>query len=168
MLYSTKRFKSIFTLFFISFATVIFAANDDSAQVKSSSDLVKRNEQIAINEKLISDYSLSEEQIIHLSSIINRINLTNNQIEQFLPIFLDTNQRRQDVLKKNKIDLNSLSSGKKIGIVQLRSFKIDMDKINKQSMNKFEKILNENQLDKYKKIQQEQRIELRDRLRNRK
>ena len=69
MLYSTKRFKSIFTLFFISFAIVIFAANDDSAQVKSSSDLVKRNEQIAINEKLISDYSLSEEQIIHLSSI---------------------------------------------------------------------------------------------------
>ena len=71
-------------------------------------------------------------------------------------------------MKKNKIDLNSLSSGKKIGIVQLRSFKKDMDKINKQSMNKFEKILNENQLDKYKKIQQEQRIELRDRLRNRK
>ncbi len=43
-----------------------------------------------------------------------------------------------------------------------------MDKINKKSMNKFEKILNKNQLDKYKKIQQEQRIELRDRLRNRK
>ena len=119
-----------------------------------------------IDEKYINDYSLSKEQVVYLNSMISRLKLTDNQNDQLMPIFLDIFQKRQSIMKKNGVDLKSRSSGERIGMMQLRSVKKDMDKLNKQTMKQLEKVLNKEQLNEYKKFQEEQRDEMRKRLRN--
>lgn len=119
-----------------------------------------------IDDKYIDEYSLSKEQIVYLNSMINRLNFTDNQNDQLIPIFLDIFQRRQSIMKKNGVDLKSRSSGERIGLKQLRSIKKEMDKLNKQTMEQLEKVLSKVQLNEYKKFQEEQRDEMRNRLRN--
>ena len=119
-----------------------------------------------IDDKYIDEYSLSKEQVVYLNSMINRLNFTDNQNDQLIPIFLDIFQKRQSIMKKNGVDLKSRSSGERIGIKQLRSIKKEMDKLNKQTMEQLEKVLSKVQLNEYKKFQEEQRDEMRNRLRN--
>ena len=119
-----------------------------------------------IDDKYIDEYSLSKEQVVYLNSMINRLNFTDNQNDQLIPIFLDIFQKRQSIMKKNGVDLKSRSSGERIGIKQLRSIKKEMDKLNKQTMKQLEKVLSKVQLNEYKKFQEEQRDEMRNRLRN--
>jgi hypothetical protein len=119
-----------------------------------------------IDDKYIDEYSLSKEQVVYLNLMISRLKLTDNQNDQLMPIFLDIFQKRQSIMKKNGVDLKSRSSGERIGMMQLRSVKKDMDKLNKQTMKQLEKVLNKEQLNEYKKFQEEQRDEMRKRLRN--
>ena len=119
-----------------------------------------------IDDKFINEYSLSKEQAVYLNSMIGRLKPTDNQNDQLMPIFLDIFQKRQSIMKKNGVDLKSRSSGERIGMMQLRSVKKDMDKLNKQTMKQLEKVLNKEQLNEYKKFQEEQRDEMRKRLRN--
>ena len=119
-----------------------------------------------IDDKYIDEYSLSKEQVVYLNLMISRLKLTDNQNDQLMPIFLDIFQKRQSIMKKNGVDIKSRSSGERIGMKQLRSIKKEMDKLNKQTMDKLEKILSKVQLNEYKKFQEEQRDEMRNRLRN--
>ena len=119
-----------------------------------------------IDDKYIDEYSLSKEQVVYLNLMISRLKLTDNQNDQLMPIFLDIFQKRQSIMKKNGVDIKSRSSGKRIGMKQLRSIKKEMDKLNKQTMKQLEKILSKVQLNEYKKFQEEQRDEMRNRLRN--
>ena len=119
-----------------------------------------------IDDKFINEYSLSKEQAVYLNSMIGRLKPTDNQNDQLMPIFLDIFQKRQSIMKKNGVDLKSRSSGERVGMMQLRSVKKDMDKLNKQTMKQLEKVLNKEQLNEYKKFQEEQRDEMRKRLRN--
>ena len=130
------------------------------------SGFVFSKENSTLDEKHINDYSLSKEQVVYLNSMISRLKLTDNQNDQLMPIFLDIFQKRQSIMKKNGVDLKSRSSGERIGMMQLRSVKKDMDKLNKQTMKQLEKVLNKEQLNEYKKFQEEQRAEMRKRLRN--
>ena len=119
-----------------------------------------------IDDKYIDEYSLSKEQVVYLNLLISRLKLTDNQNDQLMPIFLDIFQKRQSIMKKNGVDLKSRSSGERIGMMQLRSVKKGMDKLNKQTMKQLEKVLSKVQLNEYKKLQEEQRDEMRNRLRN--
>ena len=119
-----------------------------------------------IDDKYIDEYSLSKDQVVYLNSMISRLNFSDKQNDQLIPIFLDIFQKRQSIMKKNGVDLKSRSSGERIGIKQLRSIKKEMDKLNKQTMKQLEKVLSKVQLNEYKKFQEEQRAEMRNRLRN--
>ena len=130
------------------------------------SGLVFSKANSTIDEKYINDYSLSKEQVVYLNSMISRLNFSDKQNDQLIPIFLDIFQKRQSIMKKNGVDLKSRSFGERIGIKQLRSIKKEMDKLNKQTMKQLEKVLSKIQLNEYKKFQEEQRDEMRNRLRN--
>jgi len=119
-----------------------------------------------IDDKYIDEYSLSKDQVVYLNSMISRLNFSDKQNDQLIPIFLDIFQKRQSIMKKNGVDLKSRSFGERIGIKQLRSIKKEMDKLNKQTMKQLEKVLSKIQLNEYKKFQEEQRDEMRNRLRN--
>jgi hypothetical protein len=69
-------------------------------------------------------------------------------------------------LKKNGIDLYTGSFEKSIGIRQLRSIKRGMDKLYRAYNAQIADILNKEQIKKYNKIQEKQRVDLRDRLMN--
>ena len=99
------------------------------------------------------------------SLIKDRLNLTEEQSEEFEPIILYQWEKRMAVMKKYGISRESNLSKKKIGFRQLREIKKDMDKINKEIEKKLIKVLNKDQLVEYKKIQEENRIEMRARLR---
>ena len=119
-----------------------------------------------IDDKYIDEYSLSKDQVVYLNSMISRLNFSDKQNDQLIPIFLDIFQKRQSIMKKNGVDIKSRSSGERIGMKQLRSIKKEMDKLNKQTMKQLKKVLSKEQLNKYKKFQKEQRDEMRNRLRN--
>ena len=119
-----------------------------------------------IDDKYIDEYSLSKDQVVYLNSMISRLNFSDKQNDQLIPIFLDIFQKRQSIMKKNGVDIKSRSSGERIGMKQLRSIKKEMDKLNKQTMKQLEKVLSKEQLNEYKKFQKEQRDEMRNRLRN--
>ena len=119
-----------------------------------------------IDDKYIDEYSLSKDQVVFLNSMISRLNFSDKQNDQLIPIFLDIFQKRQSIMKKNGVDLKSRSSGERIGMKQLRSIKKEMDKLNKQTMKQLEKVLSKEQLNEFKKFQEEQRDEMRNRLRN--
>ena len=119
-----------------------------------------------IDDKYIDEYSLSKDQVVYLNSMISRLNFSDKQNDQLIPIFLDIFQKRQSIMKKNGVDIKSRSSGERIGMKQLRSIKKEMDKLNKQTMKQLEKVLSKEQLNEFKKFQKEQRDEMRNRLRN--
>ncbi len=119
-----------------------------------------------IDDKYIDEYSLSKDQVVYLNSMISRLNFSDKQNDQLIPIFLDIFQKRQSIMKKNGVDIKSRSSGERIGMKQLRSIKKEMDKLNKQTMKQLEKVLSKEQLNEFKKFQEEQRDEMRNRLRN--
>lgn len=98
------------------------------------------------------------------SLIKDRLNLTEEQSEEFEPIILYQWEKRMAVMKKYGISRESNLSKKKIGFRQLREIKKDMDKINKEIEKKLIKVLSNDQLVEYKKIQEENRIEMRARL----
>ena len=99
------------------------------------------------------------------SLIKDRLNLTEEQSEEFEPIILYQWEKRMAVMKKHGISRESNLSKKKIGFRQLREIKKDMDKINKEIEKKLIKVLSKDQLVEYNKIQEENRIEMRARLR---
>ena len=119
-----------------------------------------------IDDKYIDEYSLSKDQVVYLNSMISRLNFSDKQNDQLIPIFLDIFQKRQSIMKKNGVDIKSRSSGERIGMKQLRSIKKEMDKLNKQTIKQLEKVLSKEQLNEFKKFQEEQRDEMRNRLRN--
>ena len=167
MIFTMKYSKPIFITLLICFSFKAIALDDELLNINSTYKTSNEiSQQYAVDEKFINEYSLTKDQIVYLNSMISRLKVTEKQNDQLLPIFLDIFQKRQSIMKKNGVDLKSRSSGERIGMMQLRSVKKDMDKLNKQTMKQLEKVLNKEQLNEYKKFQEEQRAEMRKRLRN--
>ena len=96
--------------------------------------------------------------------IQTQLNLTDEQINQFKPIFLDYLKKRMDGMKKHGINSESRTNAQNINIRQLRKFKKDMDKINKVVIDDLEEFMNKEQIAKFKEMLEVQRNEMRDRL----
>ena len=96
--------------------------------------------------------------------IQTQLNLTDEQIDQFKPIFLDYLKKRMDAMKKHGINRESRTNAQNIDIRQLRKFKKDMDKINKVVIDDLEEFMNKEQIGKFKEMLEVQRNEMRERL----
>ena len=93
-----------------------------------------------------------------------QLNLTDEQTDQFKPIFLDYLKKRMDTMNKHGINRESRSNAQNIDIRQLRKFKKDMDKINKAVIDDLEEFMNKDQIAKFKEMLEVQRNEMREKL----
>lgn len=118
----------------------------------------------------LSSTVIAEDDVISMddaySKLVANLDLTLEQSEKFKPIYFDHREKLQNLLKKNGIDLYTGSFEKRIGIRQLRSIKRGMDKLYRANNALLVGILDKEQIKEYKKIQEKQRVDLRDRLMN--
>lgn len=102
---------------------------------------------------------LAEDDIF--SKFKARLNLSNEQIQQFEPILTDHREKLLSVMKKQGVNPNPGLLKDKIGFRQLRTIKKDIDKVYKQTEDQLVDILSKEQFHEYKKAQEELRVEMR-------
>ena len=102
---------------------------------------------------------LAEDDI--LSKFKARLNLSDEQIQQFEPILTDHREKLLSVMKKQGVNPNPGLLKHKIGFRQLRTIKKDIDKVYKQTEDQLVDILSKEQFHEYKKAQEELRVEMR-------
>lgn len=90
-----------------------------------------------------------------------RLNLSDEQIQQFEPILTDHREKLLSVMKKQGVNPNPGLLKDKIGFRQLRTIKKDIDKVYKQTEDQLVDILSKEQFHEYKKAQEELRVEMR-------
>ena len=117
-----------------------------------------------------SDYGEHNDIFLEIQS---RLNLSEEQVQQFQPIFVDNFEKRRNLMNKYGINIdNQKTTNNKgmgvMGIRQLRSLKKEIDKINKNAEKQLANIFTKEQMNIYKLFQEEQRDEMKDRLIGRK
>ena len=117
-----------------------------------------------------SDYGEHNDMFFEIQS---RLNLTEEQIQQFKPIFIDNFEKRRNLMNKYGINIdNQKTTNNKgmgvMGIRQLRSLKKEIDKINKNAEKQLANIFTKEQINIYKLFQEEQRDEIKEQLIGRK
>ena len=117
-----------------------------------------------------SDYGEHNDMFFKIQS---RLNLTEEQIQQFKPIFVDNFQKRMNLMNKYGINIDNQKTTNNngmgvMGIRQLRSLKKEIDKINKNAEKQLANIFTKEQMNIYKLFQEEQRDEMKDKLIGRK
>ena len=117
-----------------------------------------------------SDYGEHNDIFLKIQS---RLNLTEEQVQQFKPIFVDNFEKRRNLMNKYGINIdNQKTTNNKgmgvMGIRQLRSLKKEIDKINKNAEKQLANIFTKEQMNIYKLFQEEQRDEMKEQLIGRK
>ena len=117
-----------------------------------------------------SDYGEHNDIFLEIQS---RLNLTEEQVQQFKPIFVDNFEKRRNLMNKYGINIDNqkTTNNKGIGVMgirQLRSLKKEIDKINKNAEKQLANILTKEQMNIYKLFQEEQRDEIKEQLIGRK
>ena len=117
-----------------------------------------------------SDYSKHNDMFLEIQS---RLNLTEEQVQQFKPIFIDNFEKRMNLMNKYGINIDNqkTTNNKGIGVMgirQLRSLKKEIDKINKNAEKQLANIFTKEQMNIYKLFQEEQRDEIKEQLIGRK
>ena len=117
-----------------------------------------------------SDYGEHNDMFLEIQS---RLNLTEEQVQQFKPIFVDNFEKRRNLMNKYGINIdNQKTTNNKgmgvMGIRQLRSLKKEIDKINKNAEKQLANIFTKEQMNIYKLFQEEQRDEIKEQLIGRK
>ena len=117
-----------------------------------------------------SDYREHNDMFLEIQS---RLNLTEEQVQQFKPIFIDNFEKRMNLMNKYGINIdNQKTTNNKgmevMGIRQLRSLKKEIDKINKNAEKQLANIFTKEQMNIYKLFQEEQRDEIKEQLIGRK
>ncbi len=105
---------------------------------------------------------------LQLQQTIDRLELTEEQIEQARPILLQSQQAQRAVLASYGIDLESgQPPAKKLGLSQARAMQGQMDAIRQGTLRDLKPVLSDKQLDELQRIQAERRDEVRARIRAR-
>ena len=117
-----------------------------------------------------SDYSEHNDMFLEIQS---RLNLTEEQVQQFKPIFIDNFEKRMNLMNKYGINIDNqkTTNNKGMGVMeirQLRSLKKEIDKINKNAEKQLANIFTKEQMNIYKLFQEEQRDEIKEQLIGRK
>jgi uncharacterized iron-regulated protein len=116
------------------------------------------------------DYGEHNDMFLEIQS---RLNLTEEQVQQFKPIFIDNFEKRMNLMNKYGINIDNQKTTNNngmgvMGIRQLRSLKKEIDKINKNAEKQLANIFTKEQMNIYKLFQEEQRDEMKDQLIGRK
>jgi hypothetical protein len=95
-----------------------------------------------------------------------RLNLTDAQLDQMVPVIEKSRERQQQILARYGIDLQRRNdSASRLGLRQARAMRKEMDVVRTDTLNALEGILSEAQLVEFKRIQEERKAEMRKRIR---
>lgn len=101
-----------------------------------------------------------------LQETIDRLELTDEQIEKARPVLENAVDKRDAILKKYGLDEASLDSGaKRPGRRSLRAMRGEMDELSDETIEDLRAILTAEQIDEYEALQTERREEMRNRIR---
>lgn len=115
---------------------------------------------------------LSEEQIEQIRARMQetreRLNLTDEQIEEVAPILRAGFEAQMEVLEEHGIDIRNRSGERnRLRFRQLRRLRGDLDDVRERTVEELSAVLSEEQIEVYKEIQEERRQAMRARLRQR-
>ena len=101
-----------------------------------------------------------------------RLQLSNEQVDQLLPLLRESFEATRAILEKHGINVSSMAEGgsnRRLNFRQLRALSRDLDEVQETMFDKTEELgfLSDEQFTEFKKIQEEQRAALRERLRAR-
>jgi hypothetical protein len=119
----------------------------------------------------LSPLALSEEGFAvemeqRLAETRARLNLTDAQLDQMVPVIENSRARQQQILARYGIDLQRRNdSASRLGLRQARAMREEMDVVRTDTLNALEGILSEAQLVEFKRIQEERKAEMRKRIR---
>ena len=101
-----------------------------------------------------------------MQQTIERLELTDEQIEQATPVFEKAAAARQAILSNYGIDPESNpGSSEKPGLREMRAMRKEMNDLRNETVSELEQILSDEQLEEFKRIQQERQAEMRERMR---
>jgi hypothetical protein len=108
--------------------------------------------------------ALAKEQ---MEQTIERLNLTDGQIERVKPILESTRASRQAIMARYGVDPDgSAVGGKKLGLREARAMRKELNQVQEGTNAELRKILNAEQLTELEVIQQERSDDMRERIRS--
>ena len=113
-----------------------------------------------------ADDHMGEPAQSQLQETIDRLELTDEQIEKAKPVLENAVDKRDAILKKYGMDEASLESGaKRPGRRSLRAMRGEMDELSDETIEDLRGILTVEQIDEYEALQTERREAMRNRIR---
>ncbi len=107
--------------------------------------------------------AMAEEQ---MRQTFERLELTDEQIEQVEPILLESAAARQEILSKYGMDPESRQGSEgRPAMREMRAMRKEMQAVQKSVLDELEPILSEEQFEEFKLIQDDRRAEMRERIR---
>jgi hypothetical protein len=94
-----------------------------------------------------------------------RLDLSDEQLEQFKPIMQSAAEAQRSILAKYGIDLEAEGGQQnKLGMREARKLRSEMQKVRNNTLEQLNDVLTDEQLDEFKKIQEERKQEMRERI----
>ncbi len=107
--------------------------------------------------------AMAQEQ---MRQTFERLELTEEQIEQVEPVLRESAAARHEILSKYGMDPESRQSSEgKPGMREMRTMRKEMEAVRKNVLDQLEPILSEEQFQEFKLMQDERRAEMRERIR---
>ncbi|MEO0580143.1 MAG: hypothetical protein AAFZ58_15755, partial [Pseudomonadota bacterium] len=100
-----------------------------------------------------------------MQQTIERLDLTDEQIEKIKPIMQESMEARQKIMASYGIDPENSDGAGKLGMRKARAMRKEMNAINAGTLSELEQILTAEQLNEYKAIQKERQAEMKERIR---
>ncbi|MEM1412083.1 MAG: hypothetical protein AAGH19_06960, partial [Pseudomonadota bacterium] len=100
-----------------------------------------------------------------MQETIERLELTDDQLEQAKPVLQSAASEQQEILKRYEMDPESRENAtSKPGFRQLRAMRKEMTAVRENTLEALDPILSEAQMEELKLIQEERRAEMRARI----
>ena len=102
-----------------------------------------------------------------MQETFERLELTDEQIQQVEPVLRASAEARQEILAEYGMDPASRqSSGARPGPRKMRAMRKEMDAVNEDTLGQLEQVLSDEQIAEFNRIQEERRAEMRERMRS--
>jgi hypothetical protein len=107
--------------------------------------------------------AMAQEQ---MQSTFERLELTDEQIEQVKPVLQESASAQRAILSSYGMDPQSRqNSATKPGLRQMRAMRSEMDAVRETTLSELAPILSDEQLEEFKRIQKERQAEMKERMR---
>ena len=93
-----------------------------------------------------------------------RLNLSEEQVEQITPVLERAGERARDVFAKHGLSADNREAAGNLTFRQKRALGKDMKEVRAQTLSEIEPILSDEQLAEFKKMQEERRAQLREQI----